>query len=254
MLFSVLTLNLHGTIDRWLGRRELIVAALVDRQPDIIAFQRANIWGGQVQWLLRQTNERIGFKKYRGIQRRHRGLSHLFDGVSVISIYPIVYHEVLNLPESRNALLVNVELPTGETLDVVSCHLIPGIRLPEVRYQQAMELTGWMSITGRSAHQVIAGGFNDIPESRTINRIKQQYHSAWQSKHGYEPIATWPTGLVDQFDGWTGCLDYLFASPTLEVEDARMFGNRIHTEDPSLFMSDHVGIEATFSLAKLWQG
>ena len=138
MKFSVLTLNLHGTIDRWLGRRELIVAGLVDRQPDVIAFQRANFWGGQVQWILRQIHSRMGERAYRGIQRRHRGWGSLFDGVAILSKYPIVYYETLSLPENRTALLINIELPTGDTVDIVCCHLIPGIRLPEVRYQQAL--------------------------------------------------------------------------------------------------------------------
>ncbi|MFK7800731.1 MAG: endonuclease/exonuclease/phosphatase family protein [Anaerolineae bacterium] len=248
MQISVLTLNLHGTIDRWLGRRELIVAGLVDRQPDIIAFQRANIWGGQVQWILRQINERLGFKKYTGVQRRHRGFGSFSDGVAIISSFPIVFHEVLNLPENRTALLVNIEMPTGDTVDVVCCHLVSGIRLPEVRYQQAMELTGWMSITGRSGWQIIAGGLNDVPESRAIRRFKQQYQSAWEAFHGYEPVATWPTGLGDQYADWTGCLDYIFVTANLEVLDARMFGNEIHPEDDTLFMSDHVGLEATFFL------
>ncbi|MFT7586454.1 MAG: endonuclease/exonuclease/phosphatase family metal-dependent hydrolase [Cellvibrionaceae bacterium] len=248
MHFSVLTLNLHGTIDRWLGRRELIVAGLVDSQPDVIAFQRANIWGGQVQWIVRQINERIGFKKYHGIQRRHRGFGSFADGVAIASVYPIVFSETLKLPENRTALLVNIEMPTGDTIDIVCCHLVPGIRLPEVRYQQAMELTGWLSIAGRSSWQVIAGGLNDVPESRTIQRIKQQYRSAWETVYGYEPIATWPTGLGDEYAGWTGCLDYLFATPNLEVIGARLFGNQVHLVDETLFMSDHVGLEATFSL------
>ena len=248
MQFSVLTFNLHGTIDRWLGRRELIIANLVDRQPDIVAFQRANIWGGQVAWIMRQINGRIGYKKYRGVQRRHRSFNLLSDGLAIISAFPIVFHEILHLPEQRIALLVNVELPTGDTLDVTCCHLVPGERLPEVRYQQAMELTGWMSIAGRSGWQILAGGFNDVPESRTIGRLKQQYHSAWEYVHGYEPIATWPTGLGDHYAGWTGCLDYLFASQNLAVVDAQMFGNKIHPEDETLFMSDHVGIEGRFFL------
>lgn len=251
MEFSALTLNLHGTIDRWLGRRELIVAGLVDRQPDIIAFQKANFWGGQVQWILRQIHSRIGGRVYRGIQRRHRGLGSLFDGVAVLSKFPIVYYETLSLPENRTALLANVELPTGDTLDIVSCHLISGNRLPEVRYQQAMELTGWMTIPGRSQYQIVAGGLNDTPDSRTIRRMKQQYASAWEAAHGYEPIATWPTALGGDVENWTGCLDYLFATSNLNVSRAEMFGNKIHPEDETLFMSDHVGIEATFSLEKV---
>ncbi len=251
MQFSVLTLNLHGTIDRWLGRRELIVAGLVDRQPDIIAFQRANFWGGQVQWLLRQTHTRVGERLYRGVQRRHRGLGSLFDGVAILSKYPIVYYETLSLPEKRTALLLNVELPSGDTVDIVNCHLISGVRLPEVRYQQVMELTGWLSIPGRSPFQVIAGGLNDVPESRTIKRMKQRYGSAWETAHGHEPIATWPTALGGQFPSWTGCLDYLFATSNLSVNNARMFGNEIHPEDETLFMSDHVGIEASFTLDKV---
>ena len=120
-----------------------------------------------------------------------------------------------------------------------------------ISYQQAMELTGWMSIPGRSPYQVIAGGLNDVPDSRTVVRMKQRYASAWESVHGFEPVATWPTALGGAVPSWTGCLDYLLATSNLNVAEAKMFGNKIHPEDETLFMSDHIGIIASFSLDKV---
>lgn len=249
MQLSVLTLNLHNIFDRWLGRRELIINGLLAAEADIILFQEVNIARGQARWLLNQTNARLRGKVYQLTQTYQRHIPFgLFDGLAILSKYPILYREILPLPERRIGLLANIALPTGDTIDMVSVHLSPGPFLPEIRYEQVMQLTGQLSVTGRSALQIIGGDFNDVPDSPAIERMKQRYRSGWETVFGSEPLATFPTGLGDYPTDWTGCLDYIFMTNNLQVETASLFGDRIHDEDPTLFMSDHVGMSVSVTV------
>lgn len=245
MQLSVLTFNLHNTYDRWLGRRELIVSGLMAHMPDVMLFQEVNFANAQARWLVNQLNLRAQTRLYSMCQAPQRQfLFGYFDGLAIISKHPIMHYEVLRLPDRRIALLANIELPTGQTVDCVTTHLTPGQFLPDLRYDQIMQLTGWLSIVGRSPYQIIGGDLNETPDSRSIKIMKQRYVSAWESLYGREPLATFPTALGDYPVDGSVCLDYIFTTSNISPIDASLFGNKIHVEDPSLFMSDHVGLLA----------
>lgn len=245
MQLSILTFNLHNIYDRWLGRRELIVRGLMERMPDVILFQEVNVANAQARWLVNQLNLRSQTRLYSMCQAPQRQfVLGYFDGLAILSKYPILYKEVLKLPDNRVALLANIELSNGTSVDIITSHLTPGEYVPDIRYEQVMQLTGWLSVSGRAPYQIIGGDLNDVPESRAVQRMKQRYVSVWESIHGREPLATFPTALGDYDSDWTGCLDYIFTTSNVTPIDISLFGDKIHAEDPTLFMSDHVGLLA----------
>ena len=68
---------------------------------------------------------------------------------------------------------------------------------------------------------------------------------AYELQHEFEPIATFPTALV-QNNRWAGCLDYIFISPAVKrVTAVSIFCDQHANEDDTLYPSDHVGIVAT---------
>lgn len=245
-MFTALTLNLHNVRDRWLKRRHLIVAGLLDQQPDLIALQEVNFASNQGAWLNNQLNARLGRRTYHLAQQKRKGpLSGFLDGVAILSKFPIILAEGLDLGyDGRVALLINVELPNGHTVDFVSVRLTTGQGLPDIRYEQVMRLTGWLRVEGRSEQQIVAGDFNDGPTSEAVRRMKQSMHSVFQLVHGRDPLATFPTALARRQNDWTGCLDYIFVSGHWRVEKAELFGRRHHPDDDTLYMSDHVGLLA----------
>ncbi len=250
---KVATLNLHNRHNRWSQRRHLVVSQLMDLAPDLVSLQEVNLTAGQGKWVRNQINSRLTGtprKPYRLIQRR---LGHIvrgyFDGVAILTKLPIVAHDALNLGyDGCIALRANAELPTGESLDFVATHLHAIAHDHEARLEQVLLLTGWLNDVSRVPLQVVAGDFNELPGGPAINQMKQTYRSALEEVRGYEPLATFPTALAHNFDGWAGCLDYIFVSSPIEVTAASIFANRPHEAHPDLYASDHVGLTATLNV------
>ncbi len=200
--FSIATLNLRNRMDRWYERRELIVAEILTKQPDILALQELSMPIGQGRWLRNQVNLRSSGKSgrpYRLIQRRKQHLVEGYkEGVGFLCKLPVVAQSTLGLGyRGRIALRITVELPTGQLVDVICTHFHHGPENVQARHEQAMRLVGWLAQDpNRVPYQVLAGDFNDVPDSLAIEAIKQAYRSAFAVKHGHDPLATFPTALT----------------------------------------------------------
>ncbi len=253
--FSVATLNLRNRMDRWYERRELIVAEILTKQPDILALQEISMPIGQGRWLRNQVNLRLTGKSgrpYRLIQRRKRHLVEGYkEGIGFLTKLPVVAQSTVGLGyRGRVALRITIELPTGQLVDVVCTHFHHGQDNIEARHEQAMQLIGWLTEdNNRVPYQILAGDFNDVPGSLAIKALKQAYRSAYEIKHGHEPLATFPTALVPN-PGLIGvCLDYLFVSPAFQdVVQAEIFARHAAAGDDTLYPSDHVGLLAILKI------
>jgi endonuclease/exonuclease/phosphatase family metal-dependent hydrolase len=249
---TVATLNLLNRQERWLKRRELVVAQLLDAAPDLISLQEVYRPIGQANWLKNQINSRLASagigRPYHLVQkRRHHFWKGYFEGIAILSRLPILSHDAISLGyQGRVALRANIELPTRETLDFVAVHLHPPSRDREARVEQVMKLMGWLNEQNPVPLRVIGGDFNETPDGPAIRRMKQGYRSAFEACWGHEPLATFPTALIQKEDDWAGCLDYIFISPAVErVVDVQIFCNKPAAGDPTLYPSDHVGLLVT---------
>jgi len=253
--FSIATLNLRNRQDRWYERRELIVAEILTKQPDILALQEISMPIGQGRWLRNQVNLRLTGKSgrpYRLIQRRkHHLIEGYKEGIGFLTKLPVVAQSAVGLGyRGRVALRITIELPTGQLIDVVCTHFHHGQDNIEARHEQAMQLIGWLTEdNNRVSYQILAGDFNDVPGSLAVQAMKQAYRSAYEVKHGHEPLATFPTALVP-YSGLLGvCLDYLFISSAFqEVVQAEIFARHAAAGDNTLYPSDHVGLLATLKI------
>lgn len=250
--FTVATLNLRGRSHRWLARRHLLVGQIVDSMPDIIAFQEIDLSIGQGNWLARQVNIRLsgdGKQPYRIIQARHSHMRRFFEAVGIMTRLPVIYNDSLALGfDGQVALRANVELPAGaagthrQSLDFISVQLHHGSG-SEARVEQLMNLIGWINEKRRVPLQVIAGDFNETAGGPAITLIRQSYRSAYSEAHRYEPLATYPTNLVQPQPVSSACLDYVFLSPAVyRVTRASIFADKSAIDDETLYPSDHVGL------------
>ncbi len=247
---TIATLNLHGSRDRWLQRRELVVHELLDVQADVIALQEIALPIKQATWLRNQLNARMNASApYQLVQRRRRSLLHGFEGVGLLSRRPIISADFLTLTFGRIAVRIAVALPNGDTVDIVSTHLHSPPHAHETREKQLMTLMGWLDSHGAVQRRVVAGCLRAEPNSLTIERMKVffGYQSAYATANGYEALATFPTALNSHGALVGLCHDYIFASPHLNVLNARLFGLKSAENDPTLYLSDHVGIVATLT-------
>ncbi len=248
---TVATINLRHRADRWRQRRHLLVAQLLDTTPDIISLQEISFSIGQGRWLRNQINARLSASKrpYKLVQKRKHHWQYRGEGVGILSNLPILYHDYVNLGYyGRIALRANIELPTRQTVDFVATHLHHVAHDHEARQEQAMLLTGWLRDTRPVKYQIVAGDFNEVPEGLAIRYLKQFFRSAYELRHGREPLATFPTALYPT-NGWAGCLDYIFVSPAItRINHAAIFCDKPATNDDTLYPSDHVGLIVTLEV------
>lgn len=241
---KVATINVHNRHDRWRDRRHLLVAEILDHEPDLIALQEVALSHRQGNWLYTQINMRTGTasrrEPYRLVQQRGRG-ANLYTGLAILSRMELLSYDGLSLGDGDVALRANVLLPSGRALDFATTRLRTGSALPETREEQVMRLMGWLNAAGRVSLQVIAGDFNEEPHGPAVRQMRQAYRSAFALANGREPLATYPTALVPG-DNRARCLDYVFVSRGIRVSEARIFCRQAGSEDDTLYPSDHVGL------------
>ncbi len=251
--FTAATINLRGRASRWLARRHLLVGQFVDSAPDIVAMQEIDFTIGQGSWLARQVNIRLSGdarRPYRIVQARRAGLRNFFKGVGIMTRLPIIYHDSLDLGyDGRVAIRANVELPAGaagtrrQSLDFVSVQLYADAAGAEVRAAQALNLVGWINEKRRVPLQVIGGDFNEVPQGVATKFMRQSYRSAYAEARLRDPVATYPTNLVQPQTINAQCFDYVFLSPAVyRVTSASIFADRPGVGDDTLYPSEHVGI------------
>lgn len=250
---TVATINIRNRADRWRQRRHLLVGQLVDAAADLISLQEISFPIGQGRWLRNQINVRLSgsFKRpYQLIQLRKRHLINGYaEGIGILTKLPVLYSDSISLGYGgRVGLRVTVELPTRQPLDFVAIHLHHIPHDQEARQEQVMELTGWLHSKRPIPLQIVAGDFNELSKGLAISYMKQSFRSAYELRHEFEPLATFPTALV-QSDGWAGCLDYIFVSPAVKgVTAVSIFCDQHAEEDDTLYPSDHVGLVATLQV------
>ncbi len=248
---TVATLNLRGRQERWRQRRHLVVAEILDHQPDLLSLQEISMPGWQGPWLRNQVNSRLAGERYHLIlrRRRHPWYGYL-EGLGILSRLPIVTVDHVNLGYGgRLALRANVELPAGQTVDFVAVQLHPPADEPQARHEQALRLVSWLHDQTRVPCQILAGDFNETPDGLAIQQLTQAYRSVMVEGRGAELPATYPTALISDWTVGAGCLDYIFASPGVgPVRAAQLIANRPAAEDETLFASDHVGLLARLAI------
>jgi endonuclease/exonuclease/phosphatase family metal-dependent hydrolase len=250
---TVSTINLRKRADRWSERRHLLVMQLLDAAPELISLQEIDMPSQQGRWLCKQINVRLtGSEKrpYSLVQRRKRHLINgYFEGVGVLSRLPVLYSDSLGLGYGGQvALRVHVQLPSHQTMDIVSTQLHDVQVDREARLEQAMQLISWMRRYKHVPLQIITGDLGEPPNGRAVQFIKQSFRSAYEEKHGHEPLATFPTAMVADV-AQAQCRDYILVSKGVRRATAvSIFCDQPDKSDPTLYPSEHVGLMATLEV------
>jgi endonuclease/exonuclease/phosphatase family metal-dependent hydrolase len=286
---KVLTYNLFHDLPlyRRLDQRlRLIAAEISTERPHVIALQeiaRAARCGDTGESLCAMVNEGCGRQLYRLDYARADGSGEgefaFEEGIALMSrlesdgapevlkfdaqvrIAAELGGHCYRLPDDRVAMAARYRLGSGIELQACVTHLTDRSETIEgvpVRLIQAGELVRWLhSVCGTSQPVVLAGDFNDVPDSPTVATIVGAgFTDLWRAA-GRGPGYTNDRGdieLESPYGSPNQRIDYLFFRPGaargFEVADVRQFlGHPRRTDDGGwLWGSDHVGVIAKLAL------
>ena len=261
-MLKIVTLNILIDLYRWNLRGQLIVTALRDLNPDVIAFQEVDLPTNTAQWIADHLDG------YSVFLAPNSGLKE-GEGLAILTRLPIEKHEILDLgPQNRKVQLIYFQ-QNGETYVLANTHLFwQNGNAPE-RKAQAQLILNHLADLPVNTHQILCGDFNSEPDSPTISLVKQSMHSAYESINGTEPAFTCPTPLDRSLKSrwWQlknainqpknlvlnnkTTIDYIFLNPSLQAVQSQLVFDQPYPTHTHLFASDHFGIMAEVKPASL---
>src|ERR671923_371592 len=258
----VLTLNLWGRRGDWDARRALLMDALRELDPDLVAFQEAVVTEDydQARDLL-DPDFHLAHQQERepGEEGVERG-----QGTSLGSRWPLGEVREVDLhvtPRTAGfactTLVAEVDTPLGP---LVFANHVPSWQLSFERERELQALTAARELEDLAAdrHVVLAGDFTADPDSAGVRFLTGRqslddtsvcYRDAWESIHGDEPGETFTprNPLVRDWDWPFRRLDYVLVrcgehgGPALEVTGCE----RVLDEPVNgVWASDHFGVVA----------
>lgn len=263
-LLKIVTLNLLTDLSRWAQRRELLLQGLSDLTPDLVALQEVKLPDNPAKWLADQLGYSHLFLTPKVGMERNR------EALSILSRLPFEWMEKLELPgQNRVAQAVQIRLE-GCPIVVTNSHLYWQPGESAARLRQVESWLAWLETFPGQPPCLLCGDFNSTPETAVIQRVRQQFHSAFASIHGREPEYTCPTPLprslttqLRTFLGffflirprcynpnWRGALDYIFVDPALHVRDCQTVLDQPDPRNPRIYPSDHLGLCATIEIGE----
>jgi endonuclease/exonuclease/phosphatase family metal-dependent hydrolase len=286
---TILTLNIFHDLPmhRQLQRRcELIARAIAAHRPHLAALQEVmrSTGSGDIGAALRDRVNRLCRGEvyrldYAAADGAGDGAFSFDEGVAMLSrleadgpVQSLKYRAQVELatelagqryrlPDDRIAIRRRFRLANGVALDFYVSHLtdrpecIDGVA---VRTRQARELAEWTA-EGSSTQTtvVLAGDFNDVPDSETIASLRRAGFIDLHEVFGSGPGCTNDRDDID-LNGESAThnqrIDYLMMRPAKghapEVTEMGLFANQPHRESDGtwLWCSDHIGVSATLWL------
>jgi len=158
--------GMDGVVD--LARTAAVIAAA---HPDVVALQEVDLDTGRTG----RVDQAATLARLAGLEHRAFGAFMDYDGgqygMAVLSRYPIESSRVIDLPpgrhEPRTALLAVIARPDAP-FAIVGVHF-DWLEDDGSRFAQARALV--RALAGDDRPTVIAGDFNDVPGSRTIEYL-----------------------------------------------------------------------------------
>jgi endonuclease/exonuclease/phosphatase family metal-dependent hydrolase len=262
----IVTINILNDLSQWEARRRLLAPGLAETQPDLLALQEINLPTENAAWLAGQL-----------------GMDHLYitpksgpegrkEGIAILSRLPIRAGKSLVLPGEQGRVAQCVEVTVGEyTLYFANVHLFWQPGESETRQQQVDALIAWLKGVSGNFPTIVCGDFNATPETGAIQTMYRNFRSAYAAVHGHEPAYTCPTPLkrtlksrlvtlrsyfvylrpqhINPF--WRGTLDYIFTSPSIQVNTCQVILDQPAERRKSIYPSDHFGLYADLTIGAL---
>jgi endonuclease/exonuclease/phosphatase family metal-dependent hydrolase len=260
MTLKIVTQNLLIDLDQWDLRGPLIVSALSDLSADIILFQEVPLKPDNATWIASQL------QGYQVFIAPDAGMKIGQEGLAILTRLPVSDHVILDLgTQNRKAQIIHLA-HAGQKYAIANTHLFWHNGHAPERLAQAQQILAYLKSLPEPTHFILSGDFNATPDSPTIQWIKQYMRSAYEACHDTEADSTFPTplqrdwhfGVAQGSKNWTLAkqkttrdeshmtIDYIFASPELNVMDCTIVCDQPDPKNTVIYPSDHYGLMAIF--------
>jgi endonuclease/exonuclease/phosphatase family metal-dependent hydrolase len=249
MRFRVVTLNLEQDHKRWEARCHLINEEIGRLKPDVIAFNEVSVPLQSARSLQKAAAELAGIKYNLVQQTRVNGLSKV-EGEALLTRFAVVETGNLDYQARDMVALVARIIVGGLPLDVYVTHLYMSRGDDSLRLFQVQQLLAWIDTRDDVSECIVCGDFNAALDTPSATLMATRFHPTQTAPTAFTPLADhngavshpyWPR--MDQ------CIDYIWASPRLQIVASGVCFNRPSPDDPSLWPSDHAGVWADFEIA-----
>jgi endonuclease/exonuclease/phosphatase family metal-dependent hydrolase len=264
-VFSIVTINILNDLSRWKKRRQVLADQLAELNPNVIALQEVSLKrkSSNAHWLAQELNQRTSSNEnlYNVYLCPKTGSKEHVEAIAILCRFPVKRHEVLDLlTQNRVAQLVEFRID-GENIMLVNGHFYWQPGESQLRKAQVETLLDWLDTQPAEIPVIVAGDFNGLPGTSSIELMREYFDSAYRAFNGEEPTYTCPTPLPDSLTvkirglvgwilgrcskpdpTWRGTLDYIFVDPRLHTEECHLVLDKPAETTTDLYPSDHFGI------------
>jgi endonuclease/exonuclease/phosphatase family metal-dependent hydrolase len=261
---SILTINILSDLSRWQQRKDLLAEQIAAFSPDVVALQEVHLSSrstlpNPAEWLAAS----LGYTHLMLTPKMNFEANS--EAIAILSRSPFVSTGWLDLG-SQNRVAQYARLGyAGQEIVLANGHFYWQPGESSARMAQIERLLTWLHAIPARPPCIVCGDFNSTPETRPIQRMRQEYYSAYEAIHGSEPEYTCPTPLPRSSLAvsrtllgfifllrprhlnlrWRGVLDYIFVDPRLHVLDCQVALNQPSPTDARIYPSDHFGLFTT---------
>jgi len=261
-IIKIISINILSDLSRWTQRRELLAQGLQEMQPDVVAIQEVRLPHNPAKWLADQ----LGFQHIYVSPKT--GWERSREAIAILSRLPIESQATLDLKGQgrvAQSVIANVD---NHFILLANGHFFwqPGESV--VRNRQVERMIDWLKTFPVDYPRIVCGDFNATPETIAIQRMREEFDSAYANIHGRDPEYTCPTPLPRSISSrlrtflgffflirpkhlkpnWRGALDYIFVDRRLNVIDCQIVLNQPDADNALIYPSDHFGLYAEIDL------
>ena len=248
--FRVVTLNLEQDHKRWSLRRPLIEQGLAELRPDIIALNEVSVPLQAARALRAVVSARLGCDYHLVQQTRANSLSTV-EGEALLTRFAVTETGNFDFQARDMVALVARLLIEGKPLDVCVTHLYMSRGDDSLRLHQVQQLLAWLDARADATACIVCGDFNATLDQPSAALMTSRFRPTQTAPTAFTPLAD-ATGEVSHpyWPRMDRCIDYIWASGSLEVLASGVCLDRPRTDDLSLWPSDHAGVWADLAFRR----
>lgn len=249
---KVVTFNTMGMKPNteWQIRLKNTINQLIDLNPDVIGLQEINeyVKNSEInnigELIMDSLRAHFGFNYQMVFQKTHVSWEIHTEGIAIISKYPIIGTDFLDLtPGVFNRKIIGCLINSSiGKINIFTTHLSYRKEHDNIRLKQVKEIKKFIKgkeIEWSNNHSIVTGDFNSTPESHPIKEMLQELNKTnFFEPQCLENYFTFPSNSPYKK------IDYIFINKESKLKCVKGSVIINKPDQQNRFPSDHIGLMA----------